>query len=247
MDDLEFRKRAYADPNDQTPEFLAAANATPERLRLLEQLQALNARVLAAANSVAIPEGLAAKLKTVDSNVASITPRHTGAKRYFAIAASLVVAFGLALSPGLFTARPNAADIQFHDDVIGHVRSEVARLDLTRDDVSLSHINSVLEREAGGHLRENELIKQMHIKFANGCNIARSGRGAHIVLDGTKGSISVMVVHNSPVSTTLDVNDSRFTGKIIPFGEGNLIIVGEKDEPLDTYEAMIAEAFEWSI
>jgi len=102
MDDLEFRKRAYADPNDQTPEFLAAANATPERLRLLEQLQALDARVLAAANSVAIPEGLAAKLKAVDSNVASITPRHTGAKRYFAIAASLVVAFGLALSPGLF-------------------------------------------------------------------------------------------------------------------------------------------------
>ena len=101
--------------------------------------------------------------------------------------------------------------------------------------------------EAGGHLRSEERIKQMHIKFANGCNIASNSKGAHIVLDGEKGSVSVMVVHNSPVTTTFDVNDSRFAGKIIPFGEGNLIIVGEKDEPLDKYQEMISEAFEWSI
>jgi hypothetical protein len=247
MDDLEFKKRAYADPNDQTPEFLAAAEVTPERLRLLRQLQALDARVLATAHAIAIPEGLAAKLKAIDANVTRIKPKHSGTKRYFAIAASLVVAFGLALSPSLFSARPSAADLQFHDEVLGHVRNEVARYDLNREDVSFAQINSVLEREAGGHFRENERIKQLHIKFANGCNIASSGRGAHIVLNGTKGSISVMVVHNSPVSTTFDVNDARFTGKIIPFGEGNLIIVGEKDEPLEAYESMIADAFEWSI
>lgn len=248
MDDLEFKKHAYANSNDQTPEFLAAAQATPERSRLLQELQALDKRVTAAANSIAIPEGLAAKLRAIDANVVSITARKPVAKRYVAIAASLVAAFGLALSPGLFSARPSAADLQFHDDVLGHVHNEVSRFDLSRDDVSFSQINAVLEREAGGHFRDNDRIKQLHIKFANGCNIARSGRGAHIVLEGTKGSISVMMVHNNaPVSTTLDVNDSRFAGKIIPFGEGNLVIVGEKDEPLEAYESVISEAFEWSI
>ena len=247
MDDLEFRKRAYANPNDQSPEFLAAAQASPERLQLLQQLQALDKRVAAAANSIKIPEGLAAKLKAVDSNIVHIEPKKSGLKRYLAVAASLVVAFGLALSPGFFGARPSAADLQFHDEVLGHVYREASRYEQSRDDVSFSQINTVLEREAGGHFRDNERIKQLHIKFANGCNIANNGRGAHIVLDGTKGSISVMVVHNSPVSTKFDVNDSRFSGKIIPFGEGNLIIVGEKDEPLDAYEAIISEAFEWSI
>ena len=189
MDDLEFKKRAYANPNEQSAEFLAAANASEERIQLLKQLQALDKRVAAAANSITDPEGLAAKLKAVDSNVVSIKANNTGFKRYIAIAASFVLAIGLALSPSLFSPRPSAADLQFHDDVLVHVYKEVARFDLSREDVSFTQINTVLEREAGGHFRDNERIKQLHIKFANGCNIASNSRGAHIVLDGSKGSI----------------------------------------------------------
>ena len=188
------------------------------------------------------------RLKALEEPAANdaVVANKPKATRYIAVAASLVVAVGLILSPGLITARPSASDLKFHDEVIGHVYREVARYDTKREDASIVQINSVLE-EAGGHLRSEERIKQMHIKFANGCNIAANSKGAHIVLDGEKGSVSVMVVHNSPVTTTFDVNDSRFAGKIIPFGEGNLIIVGEKDEPLDKYQAMISEAFEWSI
>lgn len=248
MDDLEFRRRAFADPQNQDADFLAAAQASPERSQLLQQLQALDARVGAAARSIPIPSSLAARLKAREEPAAndSIAPSKPTARRYVAVAASLVVAIGLILSPGLITARPSASDLKFHDEVIGHVYREVARYDTKREDASLAQINSVLE-EAGGHLRNVDRIKQMHIKFANGCNIAAHSKGAHIVLDGEKGSVSVMVVHNSPVTTTFDVNDSRFAGKIIPFGEGNLIIVGEKDEPLEKYEAMISDAFEWTL
>ncbi len=248
MDDLEFRRSAFADPQNQDPEFLAAAQSSPERTALLLQLQALDARVSAAARSVPVPSGLADRLKALEEPAANdaVVENKSKARRYIAVAASLVVAIGLILSPGLITARPSASDLKFHDEVIGHVYREVARYDTKREDASIVQINSVLE-EAGGHLRNEERIKQMHIKFANGCNIASNSKGAHIVLDGEKGSVSVMVVHNSPVTTTFNVNDSRFAGKIIPFGEGNLIIVGEKDEPLDKYQAMISEAFEWSI
>lgn len=248
MDDLEFRRTAFANPQEQDPEFLSAAQASPERAALLQQLQTLDARVSAAAQSVPIPSGLVAKLKARDETAANdaVAESKPKLRRYIAIAASLVIAIGLILSPSLITARPSASDLKFHDEVIGHVYGEVARYNTKREDASLARINSVLE-EAGGHLRNEERIKQMHIKFANGCNIASSGKGAHIVLDGEKGSVSVMVIHNSPVTKTFDVNDSRFSGKIIPFGEGNLIIVGEKDEPLAKYESMIADAFEWSI
>tara|TARA_R110001606_G_scaffold225996_3_gene374075 strand:+ start:1005 stop:1751 length:747 start_codon:yes stop_codon:yes gene_type:complete len=248
MDDLEFRRNAFADPQNQDPDFLAAAQSSPERVALLQQLQALDARVGAAARSVPVPSSLAARLKALEEPAANdaIVAKKSKTSRYIAVAASLVVAIGLIISPGLITARPSASDLKFHDEVIGHVYREVARYDTKREDASIVQINSVLE-EAGGHLRSEERIKQMHIKFANGCNIASNSKGAHIVLDGEKGSVSVMVVHNSPVTTTFDVNDSRFAGKIIPFGEGNLIIVGEKDEPLDKYQEMISEAFEWSI
>ena len=250
MDDLEFRRQAFANPSSHDQDFLNAAQASPERTQLLLQLQALDARVSAAARSVQIPSGLAARLKAREEPAANdhaiVTSKKPKFKRYVAAAASIVVALSLILSPGLTTARPSAADLKFHDDVIGHVYREVARFDTKREDASLVQINSVFE-EAGGQIRNVDRIKQMHIKFANGCNIAQNSKGAHIVLDGEKGSVSIMVVHNSPVTTTFNVNDSRFVGKIIPFGEGNLIIVGEKDEPLDKYEAMIAETFEWSI
>jgi hypothetical protein len=248
MDDLEFRKRAFANPHDQDPAFLAAATSKPERSQLLQQLLALETRVSKAALSVSAHASLAARLKALEATAANdaVTTKTPSTRRFFAVAASLVVAIGLILSPGLITARPSAADLKFHDDVIGHVYREIARYDTKRDDISVTQVNAVLE-EAGGHFRDDERIKQMHIKFANGCNIAPDSRGAHIVLDGEKGQVSVIVVHNSPVTTTFDVNDSRFAGKIIPLGKGNLIIVGEKDEPLDIYEAMIEDAFEWSI
>lgn len=248
MDDLEFRRTAFANPQNQDLDFLTAAQASPDRAALLQQLQALDARVSTAAQSIEIPSGLLARLKAREESAAndSSAANSPKFKRYFAVAASLVVAISLILSPGLTTARPSASDLKFHDEVIGHVYREVARYDTKREDASLTRINAVLV-EAGGHLRDAERIKQMHIKFANGCNIASNSKGAHIVLDGEKGSVSVMVIHNSPVTTTFNVTDSRFSGKIIPFGEGNLIIVGEKDEPLDKYEAMISDAFEWSI
>ena len=244
MDDLKYKKRAFANPQDQDPEFLAAAAANPERSRVLSQLQALDARVGKAARSIPVPADLATRLK------ARAAPAHEtrkpGMRRYLAVAASLVLAIGLVLSPGLITARPSAADLKFHDDVLGHVHREISRYNPGLADISLTQINSVLE-EAGGHLRDDEQIKKMHFKFANGCNIAQNSKGAHIVLNGSKGAVSVIVVHNSPVSTRFDVTDSRFAGKIIPFGEGNLIIVGEKDEPLNVYEDMIETAFEWSL
>lgn len=248
MDDLEFRRQAFANPRNQDPDFLAAAQTSPERAQLLQQLLALDDRVGAAARSIAIPSGLASRLRALQDSAANDSAAADSPKtrRYIALAASLVVAIGLILSPGLMTAQPSASDLKFHDEVIVHVYREVARYDTKREDASIAQISSVLV-EAGGHLRDAERIKQMHIKFANGCNIAANSKGAHIVLDGEKGSVSVMVVHNSPVTTTFNVNDSRFAGKIIPFGEGNLIIVGEKDEPLAKYEAMIADSFEWSI
>lgn len=244
MDDLEFRKRVFANPQDQDPEFLAAAAANPERSRVLSQLQALDVRVAKAAHSIPVPADLAARLKTRTAPVQAT--EKPGMRRYLAVAASLILAIGLVLSPGLITERPSAADLKFHDDVIGHVHREISRYNPGLADISLTQINSVLEKEAGGHLRDDEQIKKMHFKFANGCNIDQNSKGAHIVLNGSRGAVSVIVVHNSPVSTKFDVTDSRFAGKIIPFGEGNLIIVGEKDEPLNVYEDMIETAFEWS-
>jgi hypothetical protein len=251
MEDFEFRKRGLANPNDSSEDFIAAAQASAERTQWLQDLQALDARVHAAALSIVVPAGLAARLKSQAdpaTTTASVTPLPVRSRyqRYYAMAASLVITLGVIMSSGLWTARPSAADIKFHDDIIGHMYRETPRIDNATADLSMEEINQVIEA-AGGHLREDERIKSAHIKFANDCNVVPSIKGAHIVLEGTKGSVSVIMIHNSPVSTEFDVNDPRFQGKIIPFGQGNLVILGEKEESLESYETLITETFEWVI
>ncbi len=255
MEDFEFRKRGLANPNDSSEDFITAAQASAERTQWLQDLQALDARVHAAALSIEVPPGLAARLKAhaatqanAAATTASVTPLPVRSRyqRYYAMAASLVITLGVIMSSGLWTARPSAADIKFHDDIIGHMYRETPRIENATADLSMEEINQVIEA-AGGHLREDERIKSMHIKFANDCNVVPSTKGAHIVLEGTKGSVSVIMIHNSPVSTEFDVNDPRFQGKIIPFGQGNLVILGEKEESLESYETLITETFEWVI
>ncbi len=243
MDDLEFRKRALANPHDSDEDFVAATSSTPERMRLVQDIQALDKRIVEMVSAVTVPADLATRLKSRQPRVSR--PVKSVWSSYYAMAASLVIAVGVILSIGLQSANPSAADLQLHDDALRHVYREEPRYERAVNDLSWQQINAVIA-EAGVHLRDNERIKTMHIKFANGCRLA-SGNGAHIVLEGTKGSVSVLIVHSSPVKTRFDVNDPRFAGKIIPFGEGNLIIVGEKEEPLETYEALLTDAFEWAI
>ncbi len=243
MDDLEFRKRALANPHDPDDDFAAATASKPERMRLVLELKALDRRIVGTVNAVPVPADLAARLKSRQPMV--VQPLKSIWSSYYAMAASLVLAVGVILSVGLQSANPSAADLLLHDDAIRHVLREEPRYDRNASDLSWEQINAVIA-EAGGHLREDERIKTMHIKFANGCRLS-AGTGAHIVLEGSKGSVSVLIVHSSPVQTRFDVNDPRFAGKIIPLGEGNLIIVGEKEEPLETYEALLIDAFEWVI
>ncbi len=245
MDDLEFRKRALANPHDTDEDFIAATSLSPGRQQLVRELKTLDSTLSEVLCSVPIPVGLAQRLKSREQIAVAPKPR-TLFSRYYALAASLVIAVGVTLSVGLQSARPSAADLQFHDDVLSHVYREAPRYSSDLDDVAWQQITQVVA-EAGGHLREDEGIKTLHIKFANDCNIVPATRGAHIVLEGTKGSVSVIIINNSPVTTKFDVNDPRFAGKIIPLGAGNLIIIGEKEEPLETYEALITDAFEWVI
>lgn len=246
MDDLQFRKRVLENPEAISDGVSAAAEGIPERLLFIHEAtqQALHMRAIAM--SVSAPEGLAQRLKDLSTADAEVIPASKGLSRYLAIAASLVIAVGVTLSVGLYSQQPNASDMQLHDDVIRHVYREAPRYQGELQDMDLNEVNKVVAA-AGGHLIEDDAMKTMHVKFANGCRIGLERRGAHIVLAGTQGAVSVFMVKNSPVKKPMSVDDPRYSGKIIPFGEGNLIFVGEKTEPLETYESLITKSFEWEI
>jgi len=67
------------------------------------------------------------------------------------------------------------------------------------------------------------------------------------MLQGSTGAINVIVINNSPVTNEFSIKDDRFSGIVIPMGDGNLILIGEKNENLDQYKSMFSQNIEWVI
>ncbi|GAL05586.1 hypothetical protein JCM19237_676 [Photobacterium aphoticum] len=61
MDDLEFRRRLLADPNDNHPDMLESRNASLANRKLSDELQSLDSK-LAQAMKVDVPDDLADKI-----------------------------------------------------------------------------------------------------------------------------------------------------------------------------------------
>lgn len=252
MNELEFKTRAYSDPGDTQPDFLAASQASAARTQLLDSIRALDARIQDTLTAVSASELLAARLKRLPAIDAGNTDTHTETEKpdtrrkihpLFALAASLLLAVGLGFS--LFPSSPSAADMAFHDSLIEHVYDEEPQYG-TRDSITWEEIDQVLA-DNGVKLKEDERIRSMRIKFINNCGLPGRGRGAHLVLEGSKGSFSVFFIKGPGVQSAFDVVDERFSGRIIPLGEGDMAIVGEKGEAIESYQTLIAENVEWQI
>lgn len=240
MDDSEFRTRAFSNPLDDQDDFRAAVDAHPDRRRLIDELTALESGLHQVMQSVKVPDGLHKKLYAHGRPATSALRKRTS----FLLAASVVVTAGFGLS--LVQARPNAQDIAFHDTLIEHLHHEAPRY---RDasEIQWPQVENVMQA-AGATLHANNEILALHLTFANHCGLGlETQRGAHIVAQGEFGPVSIIFIRNTPVSGNVKLRDNRFKGRIIPLGEGNMAVIGEKRESLGRYEKLLRENFEWSI
>ncbi len=274
MDDLEFRKRAYSNPFDDAADFLEASQASALRSRLVSELRQLDQHLNTVVKAVAAPAGLAEQLKQGISSLAAqatngqatnaqaaassaasqkAPPPETATipaarpamgPRRFAMAASLVVAVALGFSL-LPAYGPDAQDLEFHDQLLSHVYLEEPRFE-NGQDVSWQDINNVVA-SAGGRLQEDGRLRALAVQFASICDLSPQRNGAHIVFSGSQGAVSIFLVRGSPVSSEFKVRDERFAGRVIPLQDGNLVIISEKDEPLDDFQSLITDNFEWQI
>jgi hypothetical protein len=244
MDDLEFRNRAFSNPSDDQEDFRAAADAHPARRRLLDELTALEKDLRQAFTAVDIPEGLHHRLHQHAMPAETSLITRLKKRSAYLMAASLVITAGLGLS--VAQSRPNAQDLAFHDSLVEHLHHEAPRY-AGPTTIQWQQVETVMQA-AGAKLQPHADIVALHLTFANHCGFGvESGRGAHIVAQGEHGPISIIFVRNAPVSSDIKLRDQRFKGRIIPMAEGNMAVIGEKQESLEYYEKLLRENFEWSI
>tara|TARA_R100001039_G_C1853818_1_gene115320 strand:+ start:1005 stop:1733 length:729 start_codon:yes stop_codon:yes gene_type:complete len=242
MDDLEFRTRAFSNPSDQQEDFRAAADASPERRKLMGELNDFEHQLQRTLGSVDIPAGLKRKLTQHARPASPLRSRGL-----LAMAASMVVATGLALNlflqPGL-----SAQDLVLHDELVEHLHQEAPVYQTGYDNgnaISWSQVETILTA-SGTALKSPEELAAMHMIFARLCGLAGS-RSAHLVTRGVHGPVSIIFIRTTPVSRGVELRDERFHGRIIPVDEGNMAVIGEKNESLGRYEQMLRENIEWSI
>jgi len=244
MDDLEFRTRAFSNPQDDLADFSAATESDPDKRLLVSELKDLDKRIKLSFASTPVPEGLRSKLMDVPVNYApQISPTSFLSRAKYALAASLVLATGLGIS--IVQSRPSAADLALHDALLEHLHHEAPRYSGTTA-IQWSQVESVLQA-AGARLATDEEVASLHMTFANLCGLGGGERGAHIVALGEHGPVSIIFMNNSPVSTRVKLKDDRFKGQIIPLKQGNMAVIGEKAESLGRFEKIMRSNLEWSI
>ena len=92
-----------------------------------------------------------------------------------------------------------------------------------------------------------EESQNFEVRSAKPCEILPAYESAHLVLQGSQGAISVIVINNSPVDVEFSIRDDRFEGIVLPMEQGNMILVGEKNEDLSQYASLFSENVEWAI
>ena len=228
MNCLEFRRLLTVDPAGQGPDMLrhrrecSACAAFAERMSQFEH-------TLGEAVKITVPDDLASGILLRQSMGVDRAER-TRRARWLALAASLLLTVGLV--SGLWVVNyPYSLDAV----VLAHVNGELHHLE-DRNNVRLAQLNDML-RPFNTQLRRD--IGPIH--YAGSCRM-RKYAGAHMVLEGDKGPVTVLLMPGEYVGDRTPVQDRRFSGIIVPVDNGSMAIVGERGEALGGIERRMRSA-----
>lgn len=233
MDDLEFRRRAYAEPNCQDEDFIDYKNKSIENAHFIDELNLLDEN-LKTAMQVNPPDDLLERIKLKQA----LEHHHASRKsyRYLSLAASVILVFLMA-----YIYQPEMG-IKQQEDLTGsillHIYNELDHLN-EQQNKSLEQVNSLLS-DIGGKM--NGQIGA--VNYLGSCDIANK-KGVHMVVQGDIGPITVMLLPDISISDKQIISDNRFRGLIMPKGKGSIAIVGEKTESLLLLQEKLTSHMRW--
>ena len=231
MDDLEFRRQAYADPNNTDQDFLDKKNESIENEKFVEELKNLD-RKITQAIQIEAPEGLAERIK-LNQQLGEHAYRKKQMRRWFSIAASVLIVFGLVAS---FISTTKTNDLS--QRVLSHVYDELYHLEENHH-YSIARANLMLA-SYGGEFQQNI----GSLRYVGKCEIAKQ-QGVHMILDGKVGPVTVMMMPETKIDKALSINDHRFQGSIEPTSRGSYAIIAEKGEELEQVKQTVNKNLKW--
>ncbi len=233
MDELEFRRRIYADPETTDSDVVEAAKADESKRSFWNEQKQLD-KQLKQALKVDVPEDLASKLIWQQS-----TDEFNRYKRrsrwYLAMAASVAFTIGIGLT--MWYHQP----LSIGGQALAHMQyaeMETAHSLLPAD---LNMVNAKLASFGGSF---SEMLDGVEV--VNYCHLS-TVRSLHLIVDTPQGKMSVFVVpERGDVTVPSEFSDDQYRGESIKMRHANVMIVGDKDADLSEMKKAVSERIQFS-
>lgn len=230
MDCLEFRRAAGADPGHLAPDALAHAGTCGRCAAHLDELRAMDARILAA---LRVP--LPSSSPSAGAAAGTRLPRAGfDRRRWYALAASVVA--GVLVGTLLWVGNPRDS---LAADLVAHVVHEPEALALADRPVDPARAAEVLAR---GRIRLRP--DAVDVSYANSCEF-RGHVVPHLVVRTAAGAVTVMVLRDERPARAVDFREQGYAGRIVPAGPGSIAVIGAADTDLEAVAAAVQAAVEW--
>lgn len=248
MDELEFRRRLYADPTDDA--VLKAAEQSPQFKAELDDVLTFE-QAMQQSIEVPIPAGLAERLMQHANEVATeqapqeISEKTTHKKvvqlswyrRHlapFAMAASIFVAMTLYL----FSASPTG--VHANEYAFEHINHELGAFKYTAE-VSIDKVNDKLAT-FGAKLED----MPGKVTYATYCNYLGK-KSLHLIYQSDSGPVTVFFVprDNSFKEKSRAFFNEQFSGLLSPLDKADVILVANLHSPVEQFAESFTRRLTW--
>ena len=237
MDELEFRRRLYSDPNSSEQEIIDAINSDTKRKQFSDELKSFDNQISNAMN-VDVPDNLAEKL-ILRQSLHSHQQTKKKSRIHLAMAASVAMFVGIGASfimtSSVYT---NVADYS-----LAHYHHEADKFSNTgSSDYTLASFNqSVTDLNVSFSDKLGKLISSDECYF-DGMN------SMHLVFEGLVDNVTIFIVpKNEHLKYQTSFNEGNIHGITHQYKGGDVIIMGNKNEPLEHWQQKINDTIKWSI
>jgi hypothetical protein len=233
MDELEFRRRVYADPETTDSDVVKAAKADDNKRHFWNEQKQLD-KQLKQALKVDVPEDLASKLIWQQS-ADEFTRYKRRSRWYLAMAASVAFTVGIALT--MWYHKP----LSIGGQALAHMQYADMEQAHSLLPVDLNMVNAKLASFGASF---NEMLDGVEV--ANYCHLS-TVRSLHLIVDTPQGKMSVFVVpERGDVTVPSEFADKQYRGESLKLQRANVMIVGDRNADLSEMKEAVAKRIQFS-
>ena len=237
MDDLQFRRSILADPKNRDDAINAALKADPAKQKFAQETDNLDNKIAQAMN-IPVPDDLVNKL-ILRQTLASHQQQKSKTRVRLAMAASVALVMGFTANFMMFSnTYKNLADY-----AIAHVNHEAKHFSNTdQPNVTLASLNEKMAAFKGSFGSTfGTLI------FADYCRFDGS-KSLHLVFQGKSSPVNIFILpDDQDIEFVADFENTKLQGNSLHFNHSNIVVVGDKNEPIKQWQERVNKSITWSI